>query len=116
MGGRLSGSQIAQLQNFFHGRNEVELAFLFGSQARGTAGPLSDVDIAVLIADNAAGEGPLSYRLVLMGKELVKAGLASQFPIEGWMIKNEPSGSSYGSPASGAAGTACSDFLASNNW
>ncbi len=67
MGGRLSDSQIAQLQNFFHGRNEVELAFLFGSQARGTAGPLSDVDIAVLIAGNAAGEGPLSYRLVLMG-------------------------------------------------
>ena len=29
-------------------RNDVNLAYLFGSQARGETGPLSDVDIAVL--------------------------------------------------------------------
>jgi len=33
-------------------RHEVVLAYLYGSQARGQAGPLSDVDIAVLFGPN----------------------------------------------------------------
>jgi hypothetical protein len=50
------GGSIGQIENYLpqlktifeqHG---VVLAYLYGSQARGTAGPLSDVDIAVLFA------------------------------------------------------------------
>lgn len=35
-------------------RPEVLAAFVFGSAARGTAGPLSDIDVAILLADEAA--------------------------------------------------------------
>jgi uncharacterized protein len=40
-------------------------AFLFGSQARGTAGPLSDVDVAVLHADGLSPRERLDLRLGL---------------------------------------------------
>jgi predicted nucleotidyltransferase len=44
----------------------VEVAYLFGSQARGDAGPLSDVDVAVLVANTVPAEARLSLRLRLM--------------------------------------------------
>lgn len=37
----------AMIENYFASLHEVELAYLFGSQARGQAGPLSDVDVAI---------------------------------------------------------------------
>ncbi|RLC56366.1 MAG: hypothetical protein DRI80_16390, partial [Chloroflexota bacterium] len=37
-------------------RHGVVLAYLFGSQAEGTAGPLSDVDIAVLLGPEVPRE------------------------------------------------------------
>ncbi len=40
----------AKLAEFFALRSEVHVAYLFGSQARGTPGPMSDTDIAVLLA------------------------------------------------------------------
>ena len=43
----------------------VLVAYLFGSTARGTARPLSDVDVAVLLAD---GVDPLHERLTLMAE------------------------------------------------
>jgi predicted nucleotidyltransferase len=44
----------------------VEIAYLFGSQGRGDAGPLSDVDIAVLVREDVAKDGytPLQLRLM----------------------------------------------------
>ena len=39
--------RLAALTAYFEGRNDVAFAFLYGSHARGTAGGLSDVDIAV---------------------------------------------------------------------
>jgi predicted nucleotidyltransferase len=44
-----------QLDDVFQ-RFRVELAYLFGSQATGMAGPLSDVDIAVLLAPDVPRE------------------------------------------------------------
>lgn len=43
---------------FFQSRQDVRFAYLFGSMARGTDGPLSDVDIAVYI-DSDDPETPL---------------------------------------------------------
>lgn len=43
----LTGSDIAALKDYFAGSKEIAFAFLFGSQAKGTATRLSDVDIAV---------------------------------------------------------------------
>lgn len=36
-----------QLRRLLQGRDDIRVALLFGSQARGSAGPSSDVDIAV---------------------------------------------------------------------
>lgn len=42
---------------YFEQQDDVLFALLFGSQARGTAGPLSDVDVAVMLPD-AMGDVP----------------------------------------------------------
>ena len=39
----------ARLGRFFESRSEVVFAYLFGSISRGTAGELSDIDIAIFI-------------------------------------------------------------------
>lgn len=43
----ITDSDINALKTYFENRKDVAFAFLFGSQARGTATRLSDVDIAV---------------------------------------------------------------------
>lgn len=51
----LEPEQLRQrLRPFFGTRPEVLAAFVFGSTVRGAAGPLSDVDIAVLLTAGAA--------------------------------------------------------------
>ncbi len=45
---------------------EVVLAYLFGSQARGIANRLSDVDIAVLVRENRTAEQCLNTQICLM--------------------------------------------------
>lgn len=47
MGFFINSSDIALLKGYFAGHKEIAFAFLFGSQAKGTATRLSDVDIAV---------------------------------------------------------------------
>lgn len=49
-------------------RPEVLSAFLFGSRARGRAGPLSDVDIAVLHASGLDSGQRLDLRLALISE------------------------------------------------
>jgi uncharacterized protein len=44
----------------------VQCAWLFGSTARGEAGPLSDVDVAVLLDDNVARESYLDIAAALV--------------------------------------------------
>lgn len=52
--------QLPQLQHslqaYFGAQADVELAYLFGSQASGRAGPLSDVDVAVLLRGQPSQE------------------------------------------------------------
>jgi len=43
-----SNATIDALRRALHGRTDVRVAVLFGSRARGTARPDSDVDVAVL--------------------------------------------------------------------
>lgn len=54
----------------------VLVAYLFGSQARGDAGPLSDVDVAILVEEGLAPAEALDLRLRLM------ASLARAFGAE----------------------------------
>lgn len=42
-----------RLREYFASREEVRLAYLFGSRAGGKTGPLSDFDFGVLLTDDA---------------------------------------------------------------
>lgn len=44
---KLEDSQLERLKEYFKGRGDIAFAFLYGSQAKGNATKLSDVDIAV---------------------------------------------------------------------
>lgn len=50
-GRRIPAEQVAHVASSLERVPEVECAYLFGSAARGDAGPLSDVDIAILPAE-----------------------------------------------------------------
>jgi predicted nucleotidyltransferase/predicted transcriptional regulator len=53
---------------FFRARDDVEAAWLFGSVARGDAGPLSDIDIAVLPVGRLSADERWRLRLDLAGR------------------------------------------------
>ncbi len=55
------------LKAYFAALDDVVLAYLFGSHARGQAGPLSDVDVAVLLADRPDDSRCFDRRLEIMG-------------------------------------------------
>jgi len=40
---------IDKLREFFKSESDISFAYIFGSRARGNAGPLSDIDIAVFL-------------------------------------------------------------------
>ena len=56
-----------ELQRIFR-EHGVVLAYLYGSQARGDAGPLSDVDIAVQFASSLSDDERFQQRLRLIGE------------------------------------------------
>lgn len=68
MGEEQSGSRTtdgtelqARLTRALEPRAEILDAYLFGSQARGDAGALSDIDVAVYIDEDLAEPGPYGY-------------------------------------------------------
>ena len=59
----MSNEDPAKLERFFTGEPRVRFAYLFGSRARGTPGPLSDYDIAVGLTD---GTDAFDFRMRLL--------------------------------------------------
>ena len=55
------------LEAYFASLDSVVLAYLFGSQARGKAGLLSDVDVAALLADRPDDDHCFDMRLEIIG-------------------------------------------------
>jgi len=55
------------LERYFASLDGVVLAYLFGSHGRGQAGPLSDVDIAVLLEGHPSDDRCLDLRLEVIG-------------------------------------------------
>lgn len=49
-------------------RHDVDLAYLYGSQARGDTGPLSDVDVAVLFSSDISKSERFEQQLLLIGE------------------------------------------------
>ena len=56
---------LARLSRALAPREEILEAYLFGSHARGQAGPNSDVDVAVYLDKTVADEGQWGYRAEL---------------------------------------------------
>jgi uncharacterized protein len=61
----LDGERRQMLAELFERQPDVVAAYLFGSQARGDAGPLSDVDLAVWLGDDPDPGRRLSLQLAL---------------------------------------------------
>jgi predicted nucleotidyltransferase len=58
---------LAALKAYFGSLGDVSFALLFGSHARGQAGPLSDVDVAVMLDGSPDGDRCWKRRLEIMG-------------------------------------------------
>jgi len=58
---------IQALEAYFASADGLVLAYLFGSHARGRAGPLSDVDVAVLLTGRPNDDYCFDRRLEIMG-------------------------------------------------
>lgn len=58
---------MLQLESYFASLDHVLLAYIFGSQARGQAGPLSDLDIAVLLDETLDADRSFDMRLEIIG-------------------------------------------------
>lgn len=61
---KITNEQIQKIDQFCNSRPEIIVAYLFGSQATGKAGPLSDVDLAFLVDPGlieAKGRGRYGY-------------------------------------------------------
>ncbi|MCS6860393.1 MAG: nucleotidyltransferase domain-containing protein [Abditibacteriales bacterium] len=63
----LSDDQREKLRTYFQRQREVAAAFLFGSQATGTAHAESDVDIAVLLRRGVSPQAAWDWQLGVMG-------------------------------------------------
>jgi len=63
----------AILTRFFQRQPQVVSAYLFGSRATGKAGPLSDIDVAVLLTEEAQRRSDPYGEEALLHVELMKA-------------------------------------------
>jgi predicted nucleotidyltransferase len=58
---------MPEIEQYFASLDGVQLAYLFGSHARGEAGPLSDIDIAVLLRAPCTRQEAFDLRLKIIG-------------------------------------------------
>lgn len=58
--------RINEVKKFLENHGDVKLAYLFGSYAKGKEGPLSDVDIAVLLDERLTESKRFKLRLKLI--------------------------------------------------
>jgi predicted nucleotidyltransferase len=76
--------KLESLRDYFEAEPQVSLAYLFGSQASGATGPLSDYDLGVLVERSSAG---LRYRLSYkvsqaLGTDRIDLVLLNEAPVE----------------------------------
>ncbi len=61
--GKMNVDQLNALVPILREDEGIVLAYLFGSYARGQAGPLSDVDLAILLSPSISHDHYLDYQL-----------------------------------------------------
>jgi uncharacterized protein len=84
----ISDAQTAAMAGYLSTVPEVALGFLFGSYARGQGRPDSDVDCAILVADDAPAGGYFDLRLHVMdglarsiGRDDVDVAILNEAPL-----------------------------------
>lgn len=79
---KLSLGQKRKIADYFSRRPEVAGAYLYGSQT-GEAGPLSDVDVAVIMTEETPKTKYLDFQLEYIGEieSIVKVDLAADVKI-----------------------------------
>lgn len=63
----ITGKQKEKLKQYF-AKEPVDVVYLFGSQAGGRVGPMSDVDIGVLFGENISDDERYQRRIKYMGE------------------------------------------------
>jgi predicted nucleotidyltransferase len=78
------GESLHRLIRYLSGAEEILLAYLFGSQADGTAGPQSDYDIALLVRQpSLALQARLVHEIgIILGTDWVDVVLLNRAPVE----------------------------------
>ncbi|MDE2926682.1 MAG: nucleotidyltransferase domain-containing protein [Acidobacteriota bacterium] len=71
---RVDGELLAQLTSALEEREEILEAYLFGSHACGQARPHSDIDVAVYIDEERAGDGAWGYQAQLATDLMIALG------------------------------------------
>lgn len=73
------------LRGRLEGESDVLVAYLFGSEARGTSGPLSDVDVAILLRDDGDLHGRhlelIEVVATVVGSERADVVLLNEAPV-----------------------------------
>lgn len=59
---------LNKLREFFAKQKNVRLAYLFGSHGKGSAGPLSDIDVAILLDKKLTKEDRQKLQLEFIGE------------------------------------------------
>lgn len=79
----LDTQQRQKIVDYFRRRPEVAGVYLYGSQQRRNPGPLSDVDIAVLMGNEVAKEDVLDFQLDYINEiqSILKVDLAADVKI-----------------------------------
>lgn len=65
---------LDRLRSRLEARPEVLAAYLFGSAARGETGPLSDVDLAVVLSGDLSADERFRVRLAAIGDAVAEFG------------------------------------------
>jgi len=75
---------VQRLIQYLAGTEQVLLAYLFGSQAEGTAGPQSDYDIALLVRQpSLALQARLAHEIgIILGTDRVDVVFLNRAPVE----------------------------------
>jgi predicted nucleotidyltransferase len=78
------GESLHRLIRYLSGAEEILLAYLFGSQADGTAGPQSDYYIALLVRQpSLALQARLAHEIgIILGTDRVDVVLLNRAPVE----------------------------------
>jgi predicted nucleotidyltransferase len=80
-------AQLEQALPSILARYPVDAAYVYGSVARGTATPLSDVDVALLLKDTISGTDRLKLELIIQADIETACGLS---PVDVRAINDAP--------------------------